>query len=169
MSNSLRPHRLQHARLPWPSPTPWACSNSYPVSWWCHLTISSSVVPFSSCLQSLPVSGSFLMSQFSTSHSLSYEISQPIKANHTTFHRLTHPLWWPMLSVECVSEQIHFLPITVIRQQEPKFHYCEFWLGWVPAMWVRVPSRVLVQFKSWHMRSSPNMMKHFQHYWISKT
>ena len=52
------------SRLPCPSPTPWACSNICPSSWWCHPTISSSVVPFSSCLQSFPASGSFLMSQF---------------------------------------------------------------------------------------------------------
>ena len=64
MSNSLRPHGLQHARLPCPSPTPRACSNSCPSSWWCHPTISSSVVPFSSCLQSFPASGSFPLSQF---------------------------------------------------------------------------------------------------------
>ena len=54
---------LQHARLPCPSPTPGVYSNSCPLSWWCHPTISSSVVPFSSCLQSFPASGSFLMSQ----------------------------------------------------------------------------------------------------------
>ena len=59
VSNSLWPHGLQHARLPCPSPTPGACWNSCPSSWWCHLTISSSVVPFSSCLQSFPASGSF--------------------------------------------------------------------------------------------------------------
>ena len=64
MSNSLRPHGLQHTRLPCPSPTPGACSHSCPSSWWCHLTILSSVVPFSSCLQSSPASGSFPMSQF---------------------------------------------------------------------------------------------------------
>ena len=64
MSNSLRPHGLQHARLPCPSPTPRACSNSCPLSQWCHPTISSSVVPFSSCLQSFPASESFQMSQF---------------------------------------------------------------------------------------------------------
>ena len=62
VSNSLRPHRLQHNRLPCPSPTPRACSNSCPLSQWCHPTISTSVIPFSSCLQSFPVSGSFLMS-----------------------------------------------------------------------------------------------------------
>ena len=61
-SNSLQPHRLQHARLLCPSPTPRACSNSCPSSWWCHPTISSSVVPFSSCLQTCPASGSFPMS-----------------------------------------------------------------------------------------------------------
>ena len=60
---TLRPHGLQHARLPCPSPTPGACSNSHPSSRWCHPTISSFVVPFS-CLQSFPASGSFLMSQF---------------------------------------------------------------------------------------------------------
>ena len=60
MFNSLRPHGLQHARLPCPSPATRASSNSCPSSWWCHPTISSSVVPFSSCLQSFPLSGSFL-------------------------------------------------------------------------------------------------------------
>ena len=64
MSDSLWPSGLQHARLPHPSTSPRACSNSRPLSWWCHPTISSSVVPFSSCPQSLPPSGSFLMSQF---------------------------------------------------------------------------------------------------------
>ena len=64
MSNSLQPHGLQHTRLPYPSPTPGAYSNSCPTSQWCHPTISSSVVPFSSCLQSFPALGSFQMSQF---------------------------------------------------------------------------------------------------------
>ena len=61
---TLWPHGLQHARLPCPSPIPRACSNSCPLSWWCHPTISSSVIPYSSCLQSFPAPGSFLMSQF---------------------------------------------------------------------------------------------------------
>ena len=63
MSNSLQPHGLQHARLPSPSPTPGVYSNSCPLSRWCHPTISSSVVPFSSCPQSFPASGPFPMSQ----------------------------------------------------------------------------------------------------------
>ena len=67
MSNSLRPHGLKHTRLPCPSPTPRAYSNSCPSSQWCHPAISSSVVPFSSCLQSFPASKSFPRTQFFTS------------------------------------------------------------------------------------------------------
>ena len=66
MCDSLQPHGLQHARLPCPSPILGACSNSCPLSRWCHPTISSSAVSFSSCLQSFPASGSFPMSQFSS-------------------------------------------------------------------------------------------------------
>ena len=64
MSNSLQPYGLQHARPPCPSPTPGVHPNPCPLSWWCHPTISSSVVSFSSRLQSLSASGSFQMSQF---------------------------------------------------------------------------------------------------------
>ena len=64
MSDSFWPHGLQHTRLPCLSPTPGGYSSSCPSSRWCHLTISSSVVPFSSCLQSFPTSESFPMSQF---------------------------------------------------------------------------------------------------------
>ena len=63
---TLRPHGLQHTRPPGPSSTPEAYSNSRPLSWWCHPAISSSVVPFSFCPQSLPASGYFPMSQFFT-------------------------------------------------------------------------------------------------------
>ena len=64
MSGSLQPHGLQHARLPCPSQTPRVYSNACPSTWWCHPTISSSVIPFSSHLQSFPASGSFQISQF---------------------------------------------------------------------------------------------------------
>ena len=63
MSDTVWSNGLQHARLPFPSVSPGACSNSCPLSWWCYPTISSSVSPFSSCPQSFPASGSFLMSQ----------------------------------------------------------------------------------------------------------
>ena len=75
VSDSLWPHGMQHARPPCPSPTPRACSNACSFSQWCHPTISSSVIPFSSCLQSFPASGSFQMSQFFTSGGQSIGVS----------------------------------------------------------------------------------------------
>ena len=74
-SNSLWAHGLQHARLPCPSPTPGTYSNSHPSSRWCHPTISFSVIPFSSCLQSFSGSGSFPMSQFFASGGRSIGVS----------------------------------------------------------------------------------------------
>ena len=74
-SDSLQPHGLQPTRLPCPSPTPRACSNSCPSSWWCHPIISSSVVPFFSCLQSFPALRSFPVSQFFTSGGQSIGVS----------------------------------------------------------------------------------------------
>ena len=75
MSDSLLPHGPQHARPPCPSPTPGVYPNSCPLSRWCHPTISSSVVPFSSCLQSFPASGSFQMNQLSASGGQSIRVS----------------------------------------------------------------------------------------------
>ena len=75
MSDSLKPHGLQHARPTFPPPTPGVYSNSCPLSQWHHPTISSSVDPFTSCLQSFPASGSFLMSRFFTSGGQSIAIS----------------------------------------------------------------------------------------------
>ena len=75
MSDSLRPHELQHTRPPCPSPTPGVHSNSRPSSPWCHQALSSSVVPFSSCPQSLPASESFPMSQLFTWGGLSTAVS----------------------------------------------------------------------------------------------
>ena len=73
--DSLHPQGLQHTRIPCPSPTPGVYSNSRPLSQWCHPTISSSVIPFSSCLQSCPASGSFPMSQFFASGGQSIGVS----------------------------------------------------------------------------------------------
>ena len=75
MSNSLWPHELQHAGPTCPSPTPGVYPNSCPLSQWCHLTISSSVIPFSSCLQSFPASGSFQMTQLFASGGQSIGVS----------------------------------------------------------------------------------------------
>ena len=78
LSDSLWPHGLQHTRLPCPSSIPGACSNSCPASWWCHPTISSSVIPFFSLLQSFPASGSFPVSQFFSSGGQSIEVSASV-------------------------------------------------------------------------------------------
>ena len=76
MSDSLRPHGLQHARLSCPSPTP--RNYLWPLSWWCHPIISSSVIPFSSCPQPFPASGSFQMSQLFASGGQSIEVSASV-------------------------------------------------------------------------------------------
>ena len=78
VSESLRPYGLQHTRPPCPSPSPEVYSNSCPLSQWCHPTISSSVVPFSSCLQSFPASGSFPMSQCFTSGGIGVSASAAV-------------------------------------------------------------------------------------------
>ena len=103
MSNSLQPHGLQHTRLPCPSPTPKACSNSCLSSWWCHPTISSSVVPFSSCLQSFPASGSFLRSRLFTSGGQSMELQLQHQSFQWIFrtHFLSNGLdWFDLLAVQ---------------------------------------------------------------------
>ena len=90
MSNSLRPHELQHTRPPCPSPTPGVLPNPCPSSWWCHPTISSSVVPFSSCPQSFPASGSFQMSQlFASAGRLNKLIMTIISCFYVSFHSLS--------------------------------------------------------------------------------
>ena len=96
-------HGLQHARLPCPSPTARVCSNSCPSSWWYHPTISSSAVPFSSCLQSSPTSGSFVMSQFfvsggqSIGWSFSFSISPSNEYSGLTSFRMD---WLDLLAVQ---------------------------------------------------------------------
>ena len=79
MSDSLQLHGLQHARLPCPLSSPGTCSNSCSLNRWCHPTISSSVIPFSSCLQSLPASGSFLSWLFTSGgHSIGASASASV-------------------------------------------------------------------------------------------
>ena len=82
MSNSFQPHGLQQARLPCPSPTPGDCSNSCPLNWWCHPTISSSVIPFS-CLQYFPAGGSFPTS------SSSHQVAKVLE-----FQLQDQSFWW---------------------------------------------------------------------------
>ena len=95
VSDSLWPHELQHARPPCPSPTPGVHPNSCALSRWCHPAISSSVVPFSSCLQSLPVSGSFPVSQFFTSGSQSIGVSASASVLSMNIQN-----WFPWISLQ---------------------------------------------------------------------
>ena len=101
MSDSLRPHGLQHARPPCLSPTPGAYSNSCPSSRWWHPTISSSVIPFFSCLQFFPASGSFQMSQFFASGpkywSSSFNISPSNEYSGLIFFRMD---WLDLLAAQ---------------------------------------------------------------------
>ena len=98
MSYSLLPHGLQHTRPPCPSPTPRACSTLCPSSQWCHPNISSSVIPFFSCLQSFPASGSFQMSQFFTSGVQSIGASASVLP-------INIQDWFPLGWTGCISLQ----------------------------------------------------------------
>ena len=118
MSDSLWPHGLQHTGLPCPSPTPGAFSNSYPLSWWCHPTISSSVVPFS-CLQSFPAAGSFPMSQFFTSSGQSNGVSASasvLPVNNQDWF----PLWWTGL-ISLLSKGLSRVHSNTTVQKHPFF------------------------------------------------
>ena len=101
--DSWRPHGLQHARLPCPSPTPGACLNSCPSSRWRHPTISSSVVPFFSCLKSFPASGSFPMSHFFASGGQNIRASALASASvlPKSFHG-----WFPLGLTGLISGQL---------------------------------------------------------------
>ena len=99
MSNSLRPHEPQYTRPPCPSPTPGVYPNSCPLSWRCHPTISSSVVPFSSSVQSFPVWGSFQMSQLFSSS------GQSIGVSASTSVLPMNIQWFPLGWTSCISLQ----------------------------------------------------------------
>ena len=104
-SNSLRPHGLQHARLSCPSPIPRAYSNSCPFSWWCQpTTTSSSVIPFSSCPQSFPASGSFPMSQLFPSGGQSIEVSASASASASVLP-VNIQDWFPLGLTDLISFQ----------------------------------------------------------------
>ena len=116
VSDSFWPHRLQQTRLPCPSPTPRACSNSCPSSPWCHPTISSSVVPFSFCLQSFPISGSFQMSQFFVSGGQNIGVSASAISPSNEYSGLVsfRMNWLDLLAVQgtlkSLLQQFSFMP-----------------------------------------------------------
>ena len=103
--DSLWSHGLQHARPSCPSPSPRVCSNSCPLSQWCHPTILSSIIPFSSCLQSFPASGSFLKSQFFVSDGQSIGASPSVLVLPINIHG-----WFPLGLTGLISLQSKGLP-----------------------------------------------------------
>ena len=149
MSDSLPPHRLQHTRLPCPSPAPRVCSNSCSSSHWCHPTISSSVIPFSSCPQSFPALGSFPMNQLFTSGGQSIGasaiIGKELKIKKKSFSSNIRSLLFKMEHqwyFGCIKDQILiYIPALCQYQEhsrfsmntcqmitflsEPKFHHKE--------------------------------------------
>ena len=116
MSNCLRPHELQHTRPPCPSPTPRVYSNSCPSHWWCHPTISSSVIPFSSSLQSFPASGSFLVSQRFTSGGQSIGVSASASVPPMNIQD-----WFPLGLTGLISLQSKDSPSTQKSSPTPQF------------------------------------------------
>ena len=130
MSDFLRPHELQHARPPCPSPTPRVYSNSCPQSRWCHPAISSSVVPFSSCPQSLPASGSFPMSQLFTRGGQSIGVSASASVLPMTTRRfLINDYWVTCWTNPCIIwKMLDSLSLDKFRLD------CKLRLQWVMKM-----------------------------------
>ena len=117
VAKSMQPHGLQHARLPCPSPTPRACSNLCPLNQWCHPTISPSIVPFSSCPQSLPASGSFPMTRFFTSGGQSTGVSNSASALPVNIQDWLPLGWTGWISLQSKGLSRDFSNTTVEKHQ----------------------------------------------------
>ena len=117
VSKSLWPHGLQHTRLPCPSPTPGPCWNSCPLSQWCHPTISSLVIPFSSCLQSFPASGSFPVSQLFASGGQSIGVSASASVLPMNIQDWFSLGWTGWISLQSKEPSRVFSNITVQKYQ----------------------------------------------------
>ena len=138
MSKSLRPHRLQHARLPCPSPTPRACSNSYPSSQWCHPTISSSVMPFSFRLQPFPAS---------------------VFSNESVLHIRWSKYWSFSFSISPFSEYSGLISFRIDFR---------FPLVWAPCSpWDSPESSPTPQFKSINIRHSAFFVVQLSHLYMT--
>ena len=141
MSDCLRPHEPQHAKSPCTSPTPGVYPNSCPLSQWCHLTISSSVIPFSSCLQSFPISGSFQISQLFASGGQSIGVSAS-----TSVLPMNTQDWFPLQWTGWISLQYKGLSRVFSNTTVQKHQFCtqlSFWCDHSPrarhpGMWSQV-------------------------------
>ena len=117
VSDSLWPHGLQQTRFPYSSPTPRAYWNSRPLSWWCHSTILSSVIPFSFCIQSFPASESFQMSQFFTSGDQTIGVSASASVLPMNIQDWFPLRWTGLLSLHSKGLSRVFFNITVQKHQ----------------------------------------------------
>ena len=117
MSKSLRPCGLQHTRPLCPSPSPGACPNSCPLIWWCYPTISSSITPFSFCLQSFPASRSFLMSQFFASGGQSIGASASVSVLPMNTQDWSHLGWTGWISLQSKGLSRVFSNTTLQKHQ----------------------------------------------------
>ena len=137
VSDSLRPHELQHARPPCPQPTPEVHSNSHPSSWWCHPAISSSVVPLSSCPQSLPASGSFPMSQLFAWGGQSTGVSALVSFLPKNTQGWSPSEWTGWISLQSNGLLGVFSNTTVQKHQFFGIRNCKFQFQWRSSCWVR--------------------------------
>ena len=131
MSSSLWPSGLQHARLPCLSPSPGACSNSCLLSQWCHPAISSSVVPFSTCLQSFPASGSFPRSQFFASGGQNIGASASVSVLPVNIQDWFPLGWTSLISLQSKGLSRDFSNTTIQKHQ---FFFAQFSL-WLQGRW----------------------------------
>ena len=154
MYNSLQPHGLQHPRLPCLPLSPRVCLNSHPLSQWYHPTISSSVVPFSSCPQSFPASGSFPMSQLFTSGGQSIGVSASVLPTNiqASISRLTLVSWFPnMASVGGLTENTIWFMLCFTRSRKlSEDFYLWLWrgLGGKAGLFLKSPSSLNT---GWHV------------------
>ena len=177
VSDSLRPHELQHPRPPCPSPTPGVYSNSRPLSRWCHSTISSSVVPFSSCPQSLPASGSFPMSQLVAWGGESIGVSASASVLPMNAQDWSHLGWTDWISLQSKGLSRVFSSTTVQKHQffgaqlsSQSNSHIHTWPLEKPYPWPDGPllaimsllfdmlSRLVIIFLPWSKRASFNFM-----------
>ena len=146
LSDSLWPHGLQHTRLPCPLPIPGAYSNSHPLSQWCHPTISSSVIPFSSHLQSFSASGSFQMSHFFTSGGQSIGISASASVLPMNIQD-----WFPLGWTGCISLQSKGLSRVFSSTTVQKYQF----FGTQPSLWSNSHIHTWLLEKPWLWQHGP--------------
>ena len=146
VSDSLQPHELQHARPPYPSPTSRLYPNPCPLSWWCHPTISSSVVPFSSCLQSFPTSGSFQMSQLFASGGQSIDVSASTSVLPMNTQDWSPLGWTGRMSLQSKGLSRVFSNTTVQKHQF--FGYRLLFYLFFPCFFSAITEQLLVKISS---------------------